>query len=583
MSIRTLGFFALLAALHCNCAPALAQFETRGSVFISTEPFAIATGDFNRDGSLDLAVSSYYSVFNGVTILLGNGDGTFRLGGTYAAGVQLLYIAAASFRRNGILDLVVGDSLSNDVYVLLGNGDGTFQPAVPYPTSGNPFAVSTGDFNGDGKPDIIALARPASECACIEVLPGNGDGTFGTAIITPVPYNIDGYAFAAGRFNDDSKLDVAVSGAFGSGAQVDILLGHGDGLFRADGYYEVLGSPESVVVADFNGDGRADLAVGNLAGESVSVLLGNGDGTFQQAANYATQYPSWLIAADLDGDGKIDLAASNGGELGIPAGVSVLKGNGDGTFQPGVFYQAGREQVSYVAAGDFNGDGRPDLVVADFIDESVITLLNTGVVSFSPTTPVNYPFQVLGTTSPAQTVTLTNTGTSALTISAMKTTGPFATSSTCGSSVAPGAQCALSVRFSPTVLGAASGLISIRDSASSKPQVIEITGAGTVVGISPLSLNFGTQAVGSKSAPQKVQLTNTGTTTLSITQLIDSGNNPDDFPQTTNCPKSLATKASCTVTITFEPKKTGACTGTLSITDNGGGSPQTVPLTGTGD
>ena len=563
-------------------ATALAQFETRSSVSVSTEPFSFAVGDFNRDGKLDLAVTSYVPT-NGITILLGNGDGTFRLGESYAAGVQLFYVTAASFRHNGILDLVVGDSLSNDVYVLLGNGDGTFQQAVPYPTSGNPFAVRTGDFTGDGQLDIIALAEPGAECNCIEVLPGNGDGTFKTVVITPVPYNVQGLALAVDDFNGDNKLDVAVTGEFGTAKQVNILLGNGDGTFRPDGHYDVSLSPESIVAADFNGDKKIDLAVGNRIGGSVSVLLGNGDGTFQPRVDYPTVFPSWILAYDFDGDGHLDLAASNAGQVGIPAGVTVLRGNGDGTFQTGVFYPAGREQVNFVAAGDFNGDQRADLAVADYIDDTVITLLNTGVVSFSPTTPVRFPTQLVGTSSSAQTVTLTNTGTTALVISSASLKGPFNLNSTCRTTVAPGGSCAMNVTFSPQSQGSKSGTISIMDSASHKPQVVVLTGAGTVVDLTPESLVFGLQKVGTKSAVQQVQLTNTGATILNISKIEISGTQSQDFSQANNCGSSLRAGTSCIIQVTFTPHKTGLRIAQINVTDSGGGSPQKISLRGTGD
>jgi hypothetical protein len=559
----------------------LGTIETRASFPLGANtPITIAVGDFNGDGKLDVA-SSNYLPSGSVTVMLGNGDGTFHLGATYPVGVQPFYIASADFRHEGILDLVVGDFSSNNVYVMLGSGDGTFQAAVPYPTSGNPFAVSTGDFNGDGKLDIIVLAEPAAECDCIEVLPGNGDGTFGSAIITPVPYNIDGLAFAVGRFNKGNNLDVAVAGQFGTANQVDILLGNGDGTFTPDGFYPVGSGPQSLAVADFNGDKKADLAVGSYQFGSIGVLLGNGDGTFQQAVNYGTATPTDVIVEDLDGDGKLDLIASNFGGVGL-AGVSVLKGNGDGTFQKGKFYPAG-DEVSYVAAGDFNGDHKIDLALPDYRADFVITLLNTGVVSFSPTTPIDFPFQLVNTTSVAQTVTLKNTGTTALTISAIKTSGQFSTTSTCGTSVAPGAMCSLKVTFSPKTQGSKSGAISIKDSASTKPQVIELSGAGTVVELSPLSLTFGSQKVGSKSAPQSVKLTNTGTAAIGISQIIDSGTDGGDFLETNNCPSSLNAGANCSITVTFDPRKTGTRTAKISISDSGGGSPQSVPLTGVGD
>jgi hypothetical protein len=219
---------------------------------------------------------------------------------------------------------------------------------------------------------------------------------------------------------------------------------------------------------------KLDLAVTNEV--ALGVMLGNGDGTFQPAVYYSTKIAeTWVIAQDLDGDGKVDLAASNAGVTGVSPGVSVLKGNGDGTFQTAVFYP--EEGGNFVAAGDFNGDGKPDLVVLDMAGGSVITLLNTGVVSFSPTAPLNFEKQGVGTTSPPQSVILTNSGTTELKIQSIKASAEFGVTSTCGSRVASGAQCTISATFSPTKSGAVQG--TIIDNASSKPQVIELLGTGT--------------------------------------------------------------------------------------------------------
>ncbi len=565
--------------------PALAQFETRTST--STLPYgptSVAIGDFNRDGKLDVAVVETDRSSGNVAILLGNGDGTFRAGASYAVAVQPFYAAAASFRNNGILDLVVGDSLSENVYVMLGNGDGTFQPAVAYPTSGRPNVVGAGVFTGSGRIDIIALTEFI--CNCVEVLPGNGDGTFGAAVITPVPSNISGFGMASGDFDGDGKLDVAVSGFFGSANQVDILLGNGDGSFRADGFYPVSSSPYSIASGHFNADRKIDLAVGNYQGNSISVLLGNGNGTFGQAVDYGTYFPTWVAVGDLNGDGKEDLVVSNSGSVAIPptASVSVLMGNGDGTFQPGVVYPAGGN-LKYVAIGDFNGDHKPDLVAVDDLGGAVITLLNTGVVSFTPTTPLTFASQLLGTKSAPQTVTLTNTGTTALSISSisLQGAGQFKSSHTCGKSVAPGASCSITVRSQPTIEGSNAGTITIHDSASAKPQVVELLGAGTVVKLDPLNLNFPAQKVGTKSAPQNVTLTNTGTVTLSITEVDIYGGDYKDFSETNTCPSSLNAGASCTIAVTFDPLKKGLRPTTLYVYDTGGGTSQTVPLTGTGD
>ena len=422
-----------------------------------------------------MAVLSYLPTGT-MNILLGNGDGTFRLGQTYVVGVQPFFVAAASFRRNGILDLAVSDSLSNDVYVMLGNGDGTFQAAVAYPAIGISYSIASGDFTGDGIPDIIAITG-STQCDCISVFPGNGDGTFRSAVNTPVPYNVGGYALAVGYFDSDKNLDIAVTGQFGTANQVDILLGNGDGTFRPNGYYEVVITPNSIAVGNFRGGHKADLAVAVDPG--VEVLLGNGDGTFQQPALYPANFPSWVIAKDFSGDGALDLAVSIPGlGFGYPPGASVLKGNGDGTFQPATFYPAGKDPT-FIVAGDFNNDGKADLVTVDDVSDGLVALLNTGAVSFSPTTPLNFNKQAVGTKSAARTVTLTNTGKTALTITLMKATGQFGMTSTCGSSVAASANCAISVTFSPKTKGAKSGTVTINDSASSKPQVINLSGTGT--------------------------------------------------------------------------------------------------------
>jgi hypothetical protein len=224
---------------------------------------------------------------------------------------------------------------------------------------------------------------------------------------------------------------------------VNILLGNGDGTFHQGATYPGESSPASIAVGDFNRDGKQDFAVANFEGTGISVWLGNGDGTFQPAVDYATPFPIWVTVADLNGDGKLDLAAAN---FGPAAGASVLLGNGDGTFQAGVFYPAGNE-ANFVAVGDFNGDLKPDLVVADRRFDDVVVLLNTGVASFSPTTPLLFAAQLLNTASSAQTVSLTNTGTSALAISSVSVRGPFEQSNTCGKNLAPAATCNFNITF----------------------------------------------------------------------------------------------------------------------------------------
>ena len=336
-----------------------------------------------------------------------------------------------------------------------------------------------GDFTGDGNLDIVAIGGTSDGvvCDCIEVLPGNGDGTFGAVIAAPLPYDMTAYALATGDFNNDGKLDVAVQGEGFPNYEVAILLGNGDGTFTAGGFY-LVAEGGSIATGYFTGNKKKiDLAVASYG--SIGVLLGNGDGTFQQAVNYNVGLASWVTARDLNGDGKTDLAvAGEGPGPRYAPGLTVLSGNGNGTFQPGVFYPTGKIP-QFASTTDLNDDSKPDLVLTGALAGEVITLLNTGVVSFSPTTPLNFKKEAVGTTSAPQTVTLTNTGTTELKIQSMRASAEFAMKSTCGQRVAPGAKCTISATFSPTKQGAQQGTISIIDNASSKPQVIELLGTGT--------------------------------------------------------------------------------------------------------
>jgi hypothetical protein len=417
-----------------------------------------------------------------IDILLGNGDGTFRQGSRNEVSADPGLPVAASLRNNGVLDLVFGGYQNDNVWVMMGNGDGTFQPAVAYPISAWAYMVVLGNFTGSGNLDIAATEADNTEgisCNCVEVLPGNGDGTFGAPVTTPLPYGLTAYQIVPGDFNNDGWLDLAASGESFPNYEVAVLLGNGNGTFDADGHYEIDGAPASITDGYFTSNKKKlDLAV--VPG--LQVLLGNGNGTFQPAVEYdANAVPVSVIAQDFNGDGRVDLAVSDAGAYEFdPAGVTVYNGNGNGTFQEGVFYQVGGyEGGQFAAAGDFNGDGKPDLVVVNSVNSVITTLLNTGVVSFAPTTPLNFKKQAVGTTSAPQTVTLTNTGTTEVKIQSMKASAEFAVTSTCGARVAPGADCTISATFSPTKQGAEQGTISIIDNASSKPQVIELLGTGT--------------------------------------------------------------------------------------------------------
>jgi len=199
-------------------------------------------------------------------------------------------------------------------------------------------------------------------------------------------------------------------------------------------------------------------------------------------------------------------------------------------------------------------------------------------VTLSPTS-LSFGDVAVGSTSPAKNVTLSNTGTASLTISSIAASAPFAETNNCGSSVLPGRKCIISVTFTPAATGTASGTVTITDNASNSPQTVTLSGTGIAdASLSPATLSFGSHTVGSTSNPLSATLTNNQATALTITSVSVSG----DFAQTNTCGTSLAGKAKCTISVTFTPTLVGSRTGTLTVTDSGNNSPQTVSLTGTG-
>ena len=219
-----------------------------------------------------------------------------------------------------------------------------------------------------------------------------------------------------------------------------------------------------------------------------------------------------------------------------------------------------------------------------------VSLSGTGTAAVASLSPTSLAFgnQSVGATSAAQTLTLSNTGTAALSITSLALTGSnasdFAQTNTCGSSVAASGNCTISVTFKPSASGSRTASVSITDNASGSPQTVGLSGTGTavVVSLSPTSLAFGNQSVGTTSAPQTVTLSNTGNAALSITSLALTGTNASDFAQTNTCGSSVAASGNCTISVTFKPSASGSRTASVSITDTASGSPQTVSLSGTG-
>jgi FG-GAP-like repeat/FG-GAP repeat len=485
---------------------------------------SVAVADVNGDGKPDLLVtnlcgSNVCPAEGSVGVLLGNGDGTFKTAVTYdSGGFDAISIAVADVNGDGKPDLVVvnectstpfclGDGL---VAVLLGNGDGTFKTAVTYDSGANgALSVAIADMNGDGKPDLVVTnCSTTTNCAnfgpgSVAVLLGNGDGTFQPAVVYPT--GGDPGSVVVGDLKGDGKLDVVVAQCAGPRSscepgEVSVLLGNGDGTLQPPvNYSSGADAPGPTTLADVNGDGKLDIVVSNtfsppnLHGNgAVGVLLGNGDGTFQTAVPYDLNGLGGALAvADVNGDGKPDVVVTvEVGSCTSSSTLAVLLGNGDGTFQPEVdFCSAGTpNETNDIAVADLKGNGRLDLVVATCLGSAcaengaVGVLINTGTKAQLSPTSLNFAPQAPGTNSSPQTVTLTNIGVAALTLSGISIGGTDATgfveTNNCPPTLATNASCQIKVTSVPNAAGAQTASLNITDSAPGSPQAVALTGMG---------------------------------------------------------------------------------------------------------
>jgi hypothetical protein len=371
-----------------------AALDATGGASAPVDPVAVTIADVNGDGKGDVISSNDDS--SDVTILLSNGDGTLQPPtiGFAVAGYPHTPAIVADFNGDGLPDIMVTDNEYSFVY-LKGYGDGTFRAAVDYysPILDNNYAygsgLASGDFNGDGVPDfVIGNYDYASQSTTgITVFLSRPDGSLQPA----VNYGSGGYLnyVAVADFNQDGKLDIAATNA--STGVVQIFNGVGDGTFTVGSTFATDTSatyPQGLVAGDFNHDGYPDLAVQNGNGQNVGILINDGTGNFMPPVTYplSVNYSYLGIAtADLNADNKLDLVVP----LNNGSAVAILLGNGDGTFQPETDL-ATQSYPGGVAIADLNGDGKLDLAMTiDLYGSSGIEVaLGNGDGTFQ--TPVQY-------------------------------------------------------------------------------------------------------------------------------------------------------------------------------------------------
>lgn len=346
---------------------------------VGQRPSSVVLGDVNGDACADLIVTNSGS--DAVSVLLGVGDGTFQTPVDYKVGDEPNSVVLGDVDRDGRLDLVTANLSGGSASVLLGWGDGTFRTQIPYAVGGAPRAATLGDVNGDGHLDLVAVnAAPSGSKSNVSVLLGRGDGTFETQVTYAV--GDSPYAVALGDIDSDGRVDLVTANA--GSDDVSVLLGRSDGVFLTQVSHPVGDSPQTVTVGDVNGDGHLDLVTGDDLGRSVSVLLGRGDGTFQSRGIYYSGWadPASLAVGDFNDDGCLDLVTATLG------GVSILWAHGDGTFPTRQSYAVGHSPTA-AALGDVNGDGRLDLVTAGGVYGGKVSVgLGLGDATFQ--TPVSY-------------------------------------------------------------------------------------------------------------------------------------------------------------------------------------------------
>jgi len=557
--------------------------------------FSATIEDMNSDGKPDLLVVTQPCVNNtcfgdtAVAVLVGNGDGTFKTAVTFDSGGPGTSLAVADVNGDTKPDLVVsgcdgGCSSDGAVIVLLGNGDGTFMAALMFASGGiGPGSVAAADVNKDGKTDLL-VANGCTNSTCvngsISVLINISTEATTTALLSSLNPSGVGQtvSFTATVTPQGTGLPTGTVTFFDGPVNLGspYLNGSGVALMSTSTLSVGTHSITAVYSGDSNFAGSTSPVLSELVQGAIALLapaalnFGNQTVGITSAPQYVTLTNSGNVALNIT---SISLAQSNGsfGEANT-CGKSLAAGS---TCTVTLSWTPG-------TAGNMTGsmsltDNAPNTPQS-------VSLTGAGVlpaVSLSPA-KLTFSTQIVFTTSKAQTVTLTNNGLGILDISKISVTGPFSQTNTCGMSVAAGATCTFTVTFKPTTISTLTGSISITDNAPASPQKIALTGMGTYVQLSTASLNFGNQPVGTKSLPKKITLSNKGSVAVNITSVSITGADIKDFAQTNTCGKSVASGASCVITVTFTPAAKGNRTAAISVSDNGGGSPQKVTLAGTG-
>lgn len=358
--------FCLLFAPYFTCGA--------DSIKIGDGPQDVVAADFNLDGVDDLAIidTQFFGVVE-LQIFLNNGQGSFPSNPNQIITVTSAtpaFLSVGDFNNNGSPDIAISLQKRSQVFIYFNNGDGTFNPTPSIINTPSPWDITIGNFAGNGKRDLAILS---SKTGNVSIFYGNGNGTFtvGPIISVADPLTVSASSIAAGDLNQDHLDDFVVG--LGSSNQVAVYL-NSAGNFSNAGTYNVGRFPAQVVLGDLNKDNILDIAVANTMSDNISVLLNNGNGTFQPAVNYPTGNfgPLGLTIGDFNGDGNADIAVINEAS----SSVSVLLNNGNGTFQNPIIQPTGSAPLA-ITSGIFIKNANPSFVVASFASGTVTPAATT--------------------------------------------------------------------------------------------------------------------------------------------------------------------------------------------------------------
>ena len=342
----------------------------------TSEYYCPLAGDFNNDNRLDVVY--YSSAYNGIFVALGLGDGNFQEERKFTplGNLAVVEMTHGNFNEDNYLDLVTMGDFERYIAVLIGIGDGTFRLQTIFYSEFviHPMAVAASDLNGDNRSDIIVLSSSDDHVA---VLLGNGDGTFRDHMALFGGCCNSLYSIAIGDFNNDNYVDIAVINRFLR--NLVVYLGHNNGSFEAMIASSTGGAldPESIVIGDFNSDNFLDVAVSYQVRTDIGILLGYGNGSFGKSLKLLEKtfkivsYP--MVVVDFNGDRHLDIVFYRY----YPSGVDILLGDGKGHFQRQSIYRVPNDDYNAeLLTGDFNGDGYQDVISAVTNPSSFNVLLN---------------------------------------------------------------------------------------------------------------------------------------------------------------------------------------------------------------